>query len=218
MADTQIPLPLTYKPANHREDFFVAPCNQDAVRWLEQVDQWPSNMTLLLGAPASGKSHLASVFSEDIFSAKDLTVDKVPFYPMRFALEDIDYPYLDEQALFHLYNYATQKGQKILLTARAVPFFKLPDLKTRISTVPVVRIGLPDDTLLMSLIYKGLAERQLDIQPDVLEYISKHIERSFAAVDTFVQKAQMMSLAERRKVTIPLSRAVLEQMQSERLL
>ena len=215
--ERQIPLPLSYRKAYNREDFWISPCNQSVLTWFDAYPNWPHHMLLILGAPASGKTHLASVFTKHIYRAKDLTSEDALFLPQACAVEDIDEVGVDETMLFHLYNYTAEKNKKVLLTARTMPFWKLPDLKTRMSTIPTVKIGLPDDTLIMSLILKGLAERQLDIESDVIDYVLKHIERSFLAVDQFIQTIQLLSLAEKRRITVPLAKEALALMQQEKL-
>ena len=215
--ERQIPLPLSYRTAFDREDFWVAPCNQAVLTWLDAYPNWPHHMLLLLGPASSGKTHLASVFTKHIYRAKDLGVEDVLFLPDACAVEDIDEVGVDETTLFHLYNYTAEKNRKVLLTARSMPFWKLTDLKTRMSTIPPVKIGLPDDVLIMSIILKGLSERQLDIESDVIDYVLKHIERSFSAIGQFVQTAQMLSLAQKRRITIPLAKEALSLMQDEKL-
>jgi len=214
----QIPLPLLYKPANARTDFYVSDCNKDALKWIDSPDSWPCPMLLLLGPVASGKTHLAHIFTSNVYSARNLTYDDVHLMPLVFALEDIDLPGVSEEVLFHIFNECMQHGQKILFTAKAMPLWHLNDLKTRMNTVPTVHIGLPDDVMLMSLILKGLNERQLDIDSDVIDYILKHIERSFVAARRFVELSQSLSLAQKHPITIHLAKQVLEQMKQEYLL
>lgn len=214
----QIPLPLLYKSANAREDYFVSDCNKEAIKWIDAFPNWPCSMLLVLGPAASGKTHLANIFTSNIYQAKNLTYEDVHLMPKVFALEDIDAPNVSEEVLFHLFNDAIQQSKNILFTAKAMPFWHLNDLKTRMNTVPTVHIGLPDDTMMMSLIMKGLSERQLDIQSGVMDYILKHIERSFSAAFRFVELSQNLSLAQKHPITIPLSKQILEQMQQEYLL
>ncbi|MGN1091165.1 MAG: hypothetical protein ACI4RJ_01555 [Alphaproteobacteria bacterium] len=214
----QMPLPLLYEQANTREDFFVADCNKDAVKWIDSFPNWPSSMLLILGPASSGKTHLAHIFTSNIYSAKRLNYEDVHLMPQKFAIEDIDEAGVDEEVLFHLYNDAIQQSKNILFTAKAMPFWRLNDLKTRMNTVPTVHIGLPDDAMMMSLILKGLSERQLDIQSGVMDYILTHIERSFSAAFRFVELAQDLSLAQQHPITVPLAKQVLEQMKQEYLL
>lgn len=214
----QIPLPLLYQKANTREDFFVCDCNKDAIRWIDSFPNWPSSMLLIFGPASSGKTHLANIFTSNIYSARNLTYDDIHLLPQKFAIEDIDDTGVNEEVLFHIYNDAIQQSKNILFTAKAMPFWHLNDLKTRMNTIPTVHIGLPDDMMMMSLILKGLSERQLDIHSDVMDYILKHIERSFAAAFRFVELAQNMSLAQKHPITVPLAKQVIEQMQQEYLL
>ena len=214
----QMPLPLLYEQANTREDFFVADCNKDAVKWIDSFPNWPSSMLLILGPASSGKTHLAHIFTSNIYAAKRLNYEDVHLMPQKFAIEDIDEAGVDEEVLFHLYNDAIQQSKNILFTAKAMPFWHLNDLKTRMNTVPTVHIGLPDDAMMMSLILKGLSERQLDIQSGVMDYILTHIERSFSAAFRFVELAQDLSLAQQHPITVPLAKQVLEQMKQEYLL
>jgi len=77
---------------------------------------------------------------------------------------------------------------------------------------------LPDDKTIMLLILKEITERQLDIESDVIDYVLKHIERSFEYVLSFVRTVQMLSLAQKRKITIPLAKEALNLISEEKLL
>ena len=213
----QIPLPLRYRAGNAREDYFVSDCNKEAIRWVDSFPNWPCQMLLVLGPLASGKTHLANIFTSNIYQAKDLRYDDVHLMPRVFAVEDIDEVGVSEEVLFHLYNDAVQQSKNILFTAKAMPFWHLNDLKTRMNTIPTVHIGLPDDMMMMSLILKGLSERQLDIQSGVMDYILRCIERSFSAAFRFVELSQSLSLAQQHPITIPLAKQVLDAMKQEYL-
>lgn len=214
---SQIPLPLSYRTAYDREDFLVAPCNEEAVTWIDAYPGWAHSFLLLIGEEGSGKTHLATVFSKNIYLAKDLTLNNIPVLPEKFVVEDID-ENADEDILFHLFNYVLQNGRTALLTAKALPLFKKADLKTRISTVPIVKIHAPDDMLMMSLLYKGFKERQVEIEGDVLEYLLKHLDRSFKAIQDLIEKADRLSLSQKKALTIPLIKQALSEMNAEKLL
>ena len=54
-------------------------------------------------------------------------------------------------------------------------------------------------------------DRQLRVGADVLYYILPRIERSFEAVRDFVDRADQIAIIEKRKISIPLVREILNQ-------
>ncbi|MEI9984851.1 MAG: hypothetical protein WDN69_17585 [Aliidongia sp.] len=51
-----------HRPALDREAFLVAAANAAAVAWIDRWPDWPAPALVLQGPPASGKTHLASVW------------------------------------------------------------------------------------------------------------------------------------------------------------
>lgn len=189
---TQLPLPLAYAPAIGTADFVVAPANADAVAWLAGS---PAARTLLVGPPASGKTHLARMFAACHGAG---------------LIDDADQRH-DDTALFHAWNAATP-ALPVLFVARALPRFwaTLPDLASRLAATPTLVIGPPDDALLAAVLVKQFADRGVRIASDVVTYVVARIERSFAAVAATVDALDASALATGREVTVPLARAVLE--------
>jgi chromosomal replication initiation ATPase DnaA len=85
----------------------------------------------------------------------------------------------------------------------------LPDLRSRLSALPVAAIGAPDDALLQALLLKLFADRQLRIGPEILTYLLPRMERSFLGVRALVERIDAAALALKRPVTIPLLRDIL---------
>jgi chromosomal replication initiation ATPase DnaA len=85
----------------------------------------------------------------------------------------------------------------------------LPDLTSRLATVPVVTIGAPDDALLAALMVKLFADRQVRIGQDVPAYVLPRLERSFAAVRVAVDALDRAALSQGRPITVPLARETL---------
>ncbi|HTH16351.1 MAG TPA: DnaA/Hda family protein, partial [Magnetospirillum sp.] len=222
MTETQLALDLGHRPALGRDDFLVAPCNAEAVAWLERWPDWPSHALAVFGPPGSGKSHLLAAFALHhgegqvaTVAAPELTAEMVPDLLARaqvVVVEDLD-RLADETALFHLWNLAKETGRWLLLAGRAAPArlkVRLPDLRSRLSATPAVGIGTPDESLLAALLVKQFADRQLRVGEDVVAYILSRMDRSFAAARNVVEALDQASLAERRAITVPLARAVLE--------
>ncbi len=212
----QIPISLSYRPAFNREDFLVTSCNKEAVVWIDSYPNWGFHCIIIQGGQGSGKTHLASVFSDQIFQAYHLTIDDIPNLPDKFVLEDIDC-ITDERILFHLFNDTKEKGKMFLMTTRKIPVWSLPDLKSRLSSIPIIPITAPDDVLIMSILYKSFKDRQIQIDTKVLSYLLRHIERSFYTIQRIVMLADNLSLTQKRRLTIPLIKEAMTQLEEEKL-
>lgn len=222
MTETQLAFDLGHRPALGRDDFLAVPCNAEAVAWLERWPDWPSHALALFGPAGSGKSHLLAAFAlhhgQDrvaIMAASALTAEMVPELVKRaqvVAVDDLDH-LAHEDALFHLWNLTKETGRWLLLAGREAPArqkVRLPDLRSRLAATPAVGIGAPDEALLAAVLVKQFADRQLRVGEDVLTYVLGRMERSFAAARAVVEALDQASLAERRAITVPLARAVLE--------
>ena len=217
----QLALDFGHRPALGRDDFWLSPCNEQAVAWLDRWPDWPSHCLALYGPAGCGKSHLLAVFQHDLGGevracpARDLTVSHVPhlLHGVRAAVIDDLEGLRDEEALFHLWNLARECRQHLLLAGREPPArlpIQLPDLRSRLAAVPAIGIGQPDESMLAAVLVKLFADRQLSVSADVVAYILSRIERSFAASRQLVARLDRISLAERRAITVPLVRSVLE--------
>ncbi len=202
----QLTLDLGHRPALGREDFLVAPCNADAVAWIDRWPDWPGPALVIHGPAGCGKSHLAQVWRARSGTSAGSVV------------EDADRPD-DDVALFHRFNRHAEEGGHMLLTARTPPARwpdRLPDLVSRLAAAPTVAIGPPDETLITQVVVKLFADRQLDIGPDVVAYLATHMERSFESARNLVAAADTAALAAKRAVTVPLVRTVLAEMVAAR--
>lgn len=221
----QLTLDLPHRPAYGREDFLIADSNEEAVKWVDVWPDWPSHCCLLYGEEGSGKTHLSYVWQDKAdalrLPATDLegaNFDRLFERSKAVIIEDIQELIgddLSETSLFHLYNSAKENQGYLFLTSNAVPSqfqFILPDLRSRLCSVPAIAIYAPDDILLQSIIIKTFADRQLDVSADVLNYIVPRVERSFKAVKQLVEKADKIALAKKKGVTIPIIRQVLEEL------
>lgn len=218
----QIPLDLGHRPAQGREDFLVAPSNGDAVAWIDRWPDWPAPALILHGPSASGKSHLAAVWSAragaaavDTSKLAEAETHSLSALAPHLFIDNVDLWLGDRNAettLFHLYNLMREEGRSLLLTMNTAPAriaFALPDLASRLRAAPAAAIRPPDDTLLAALLVKLFADRQLRIGHDVLDYLLPRMERSFAAAHEIVRAADRLALAEKKPVSVPLMRRIL---------
>lgn len=200
------------------EDFMGTACNAEALRLIEAWPNWPGRACVIAGPPGSGKSHLTAIWCRNSgasvhpASAVGALETLAGPLPQPLAIEDVDAGPLDERAFFHLLNNSREHGFDLLLTAQTPPGewqISLPDLRSRFRSLPVVTIGAPDDGLLRALFVKHFADRQLTVQPEVIDYLVARMERSAAGVRTIVAALDSLALAQGRRITRPLAREVL---------
>ena len=218
----QIPFDLGHRTAMGRDDFLIAPNNQDAVAWIDLWPDWPAPLLILYGPVASGKSHLAAVWGERSNAAcvnpgtlNDESIRHIASAAKHVILEDADNLIGNieaEKGLFHLYNLFKEEKRSILLTLVEPPVrraFALPDLASRLRAAPAVAIREPDDVLLGSILVKMFNDRQLRVGHDVINYIVLHMERSFEVARRIVEAADRRAMIEKRNISVPLVREIL---------
>lgn len=218
-APRQLVLDLGFRPALGAEDFLVSPANAAAVALVDRWPDWPLASALVIGPERSGKSHLANVWRLRSGAAEPIAADQLQDGVVQtlartgaLVIEDIDRGIADERVLFHLLNLAREHRQHLLLTSVRAPGelqVALPDLRSRLRALPIVRIEPPDEDLLKALLVKLFADRQLAVEPHVIGHIARHMERSMAAATRLVDEIDRRALATHRKVTRPLASEVL---------
>ncbi|MEP2533456.1 chromosomal replication initiator DnaA [Shimia sp.] len=217
----QLNFDLPVRAALGRDDFFVSPANALALGLVENWPNWPGNKLILSGATGAGKTHLVHVWATlsgaRIVAASDLTTDAIPDLARGpVAVEDV--PEIanstDAQtALFHLHNLTLAEGHSLLLSGTGEPGhwgLTLPDLLSRMQGTTVAALDKPDDILLMAVMAKQFADRQLVPGPETLPYLIKNMDRSFETATRLVTAIDQLSLSEKRPITRNLAKRVLE--------
>jgi chromosomal replication initiation ATPase DnaA len=210
---------MPHEPQYGRADFLVGEANRDAMAFIDAWPDWPALAVLLIGPQGSGKTHLVHIWAAKsgaiIVPAAELghrdPTELVGHGAV--AVEDIDDATLDEAALFHLINAARGRGASVLLTARTTPAqwgVTLPDLLSRLRAAQPAFLGPPDDQHLREVMVKLLADRQLEVDVGVLDYLLLRMERSFAAASSVVGALDRESLARGRRITRAIAADVLD--------
>jgi chromosomal replication initiation ATPase DnaA len=212
----QLPLPFAIEASRAREDFIVAPCNEEAVRFIDAWPHWPAPAAALHGPSGSGKTHLVHAWAEksgaEIVDASQFDDRKLhaldPARPLAIENVDLAPAVVRDGALFALLN----TGTAIVLTGREHPRdwpVLLPDLASRLKAMLAFALWQPDDALLEGVAKKLFADRQLKVPDTVVTRIVMSLERSPSAIRDFVAHADARALAEKRPVTVGLIRELL---------
>jgi chromosomal replication initiation ATPase DnaA len=214
----QLVFELAHREALELEDFLVSDSNAEAVALIDRWPDWPAGAAVIAGPAGSGKSHLANVWRAKtgalVVEAADVTKARVPDFARaaRLVVENVRAG-IDEQALFHLLNLVREEKLSILITAERAPGdlgIALPDLNSRLKALPLAIILPPDDALLRAVLVKLFADRQLSVEPAIIDYIVVRMERSFAAARAVVAEIDRLALQLKRSVTRAIAAAALE--------
>lgn len=202
------------------ENFYVTDSNRVLIEEIEK----PNSLLYLWGASSSGKTHLLQALCHRE-SAAEKSVIYIPLGEheklvpeMLVGLANLDLICLDdlqlvsakpdwENALFVLFNEIKESGSKLVISADSAPQELKIDLKdwhSRIQSIPVYRLaGLSDDERVGALQFRA-QQRGIELNDSVAEFIYQRSNRNIGQLITVLNKLDQVSLAEKRKLTIPL--------------
>ncbi len=213
---TQLAIDLPHRPAFGRADFLVSECNGAALAWIERWPDWPARALVLHGPVGGGKSHLADVWRERsggrLVRGEELPGLDPPEIAASRAVALDNAERASERTLLHVYNCVIEAGASLLVVARAAPVhwaIALPDLASRLRAAHCVAIAPPDDALLGAVLVKHFADRQVRVAPEVIGFLVRRMERSFAAAGSLAARLDRVALGAGRPITIALARQVL---------
>lgn len=205
----QIPFDLGHEPGRSRDDLVVTEANRRAVALLDAWPDWPAPVVLLAGPAGAGKTHLAAIWREcagaSVLEAEHISAGLSDLAAGRPVLVDpADVEGLDERGLFHLINAVRSGGTQLLLTARRfAPAWgvKLPDLASRLKAAATVEIHEPDDELLAAVVTKLFADRQIEVEPHVVQFLVRRMERSLSTAMSVVDRLDRAALEAKTRIT-----------------
>ena len=206
-----------FREAKNRENYIVGDSNINAIKWIDKFPHWKSSGLIIEGPKSSGKSHLVRVWQRksncNIFESEKVNNEEINANDNKnLAIENLE-KIKNYEFFLHLLNYKKEKKLKYLLTTThsiGSLNIQLKDIKSRLLELPKATITLPSDKLLKGLIVKLLKDKGVVITNKLLEYTINRIERSYEAVNFFVQDLNKISLEKKKNISISLIKEILE--------
>jgi chromosomal replication initiation ATPase DnaA len=216
-------LPLELPVRDMVDDIFLtSPCNSTAFQIITGWPNWPYCGAFLYGPEGSGKSHLAALWQQLLPEKAHCLLLGNGALPPVISLTSpllLEWPRLpgamvDEEWLFHALNHLQARQTPFLLLSRLSPAqvrVTLPDVRSRLFALTHAAIAMPDEQLIPLLIHKLLTQRQLLVTPDVIDFLSVRVERSYAAIHALISQIDQQLFLNKRRLTVPFLRAVLQE-------
>lgn len=204
----QLPLELGHTPSHARADFIAGEGNRLALSHLLAFPAWPHPITVVMGPAKSGKSHLARIWAERAGADFPLPSDIAELARSgggtALVVEDIDRLAYDEQALFHLLNQSMRENRPVLLTAREAVTgwpYRTEDVKSRARLATTFTIAPAGDAELAQMFHKLFGDRQVWVDPKVIDFLVTRMERSPEEVAVLADLLDRLALAHATAIT-----------------
>jgi len=201
------------------EDFFVSSSNFEAYKLIETWPKWPSRNINIYGPSGCGKSHLANILKKKINSffinASDISNNSLALIKLKECLIIDNYENnIEENLLYTIINQTHQSNQYVIINSDK-PIssleIKLEDLKSRLNSFSKITIDLPTDDLIKVVLTKNFSDKQIQIDNKLIDFILKHINRSYEDIFNFIKKIDELSLSTGKSININLIKKVLKQ-------
>lgn len=219
----QLAFDLEHAASHALDDFAVGEGNRLALAHVLAYPRWPHPLTLLVGPPKSGKSHLARIWAEAagaLHVGTETLDEAVARWETRpLAIEDVDRLPYREAALFHLLNMSMRDGRPVLMTARlpvsAWPY-RTADVKSRARLATQFTLDADGDAELSQIFAKLWGDRQVSVDQKIIRYLLPRMERSPAEAAALVEIMDRLALARGTAVTRRIAAEALDERQRAR--
>lgn len=215
-------------------DNFVIGDNREIVAQCQSVAIKPDNtFTYLWGPSGQGKSHLLQATCQRA-RQQDINVfflnlehNSLPDIGILEGLDHYDLLCIDnidrisgletwEEVFFGLFNQIRDAGHGLFLTAACPPSelpCKLPDLKTRLSWGLILKLKALTDLEKIDVITLKAKQMGFEINAKIGQYLLHHYSRDLPVLWELLNVLNHETLAEKRKLTIPFLKQILERKQ-----
>lgn len=208
---------------------FIVGENQQLLLHLKEFLKNPQeSFFYIAGAKGSGKSHLLQACCHAVSeqgTAIYIPLSKFSEFDVRLLenLEHNDLVCIDDiqaiagdmtwqEAILHLYNRAKASQAKLIISGN-LPVrelgITLADLASRLSWGVSYQLLMLNDENKLVLLQQRAKERGFDLSEEVAMYLLNRYSRDITVLSSMLDRLDIASLAEQRKLTIPFVKKVL---------
>ena len=215
----QLTFQFPFSKKYFEQDFFVSTNNFSAFKLIESWPNWPGKWLNIFGENGSGKTHLSKILEKKYKRTKLVDARKVS----NKIIEDLNIldcliidnfeNNIEEDLFYSILNQSKLLENYILINSRVSinkNNFILKDLISRVKSFIFIGIELPTDDLLKVFISKILSDKQISINPKLLNFIINNVERSYEKMFKFLKELDELSLSTGKSININLIKKVLE--------
>lgn len=224
---SQLVLDLGPPPAP-RLDRFVVGANREALEAVQRLTHPQrhsgSRLVYLWGPGGSGRSHLLSGLAQALPAQTVRSLG--PASPLAdfihepgvltWLIDDVDQLDAERQAAaFHLFDCVAAQAEAALASAGAAPPSQLalmPELATRLGWGLVLQLRPLGEPETVQALQQAFAERGLVVSSEVIPWLMTHTARDLGSLRRWVDALDRHALEQKRPVTLPLLREVLQRL------
>ncbi len=214
----QLLLQFDLKQNYMNEDFYVNKSNFFAFSLVEKWPKWEKNILNVHGEKYCGKTHLSNIFKKKYkafkIQANEFSQESLKEFKIfeNLILDDFD-ENVDEKLMYTLFNVADQDNKFILINS-LIPInqfkFRLKDFVSRSRNCVFAKIENPDDELIFAILLKNFSDRQIKVDKKLIDFIIKHIDRSYGKIYEFVYKLDEISLKRKKSIDFKIIKEALK--------
>ncbi len=210
---------------------FLPGDNQDLLKLIKLItNKGKSHRLYLWGESGTGKSHLLQAACKQAADS-ELHVAYIPLKELSMLsaemlhdLGELDLVCVDDleclagqtewqQGLVWLYNELRDNNHSMIISGNKSSTnidLEVEDLKSRLAWDQVTQIKSPDDELKIEILKQKANARSFELSDEVIEFLIRRVDRNLGSLMNVLDKIDHASLAEKRKITIPFVKNILE--------
>lgn len=221
-------LPLAMREDYSLAKWVMAPCNEVAARWVLRASNDPF-MACLAGETQAGKTHLGHIFAQlrngvvlsrvEAEEVRRISAREVfEQFPLAQSFVFDPFEAWPEAWLFDAFNLLKERRVPTLwIAARPVQrwTFTLPDWESRLRSLPLLTVGLPDDVLRRQIFLKRMYDCGVKIDEDAVDELLNQIPRTWEALQRWTIRLDRMSSLLKKRISKGFIRDLLREEESD---